>query len=482
MTFLRSICFALVVSEFLLSQSGLDRGATPEALTPLLQHPVAYTAGGLAAMAAIVADVNGDGVPDLIVANQIGSGNGSVGVLLGRGNGTFQPTVAYDSGGPHAWSVAVADVNGDSRPDILVANANGSNTVGVLLNGGNGTFSPVVTYKGGGYSIAVADLNGDGKLDVVTGAGKVLLGNGDGSFQPPVTYFSQGNYATLADVNGDGKLDMVATLGNSGVAVLLGNGDGSFQTGVVYPTGGVQSYSVAVGDVNGDGKADIAVSNYCSTPVCTGDGSAAILLGNGNGTFQPATTYDSGARFAQAVAIADMNGDGKLDLLVGNYCQPEKTPCGSHGSIGLLLGVGNGTFEPLMTFLTPNPVGSLAVADINGGNPDVVAASQSNSVMALFGQRVTTVTRLSASPNPTSANQTVTLAATITPSVGHDLGGETVTFYDGTTAIGYATTTAGVATLTTSFATPGKHPIKAKLPRGSAFYASAGKVTVTVNP
>lgn len=482
MRFVRLICCAAVVSPLLLAQSISDRRAAPEVLTPILQPPVVYASGGSAAMSAIVADVNGDGVPDLIVANQNGNGDGTVGVLLGRGNGTFQPTIAYDSGGPQAWAVAVADVNGDSKPDILVVNANNSNTVGVLLNEGSGTFSPAVTYKGGGHSIAVADLNGDGYPDVVTGAGQVLLGNGNGTFQPPVAYLGLAYAAALADVNGDGKLDMIATLGTGGVAVLLGNGDGSFQTGVTYPTGGSQSYSVAVGDVNGDGKADIAVSNYCSTPDCTGDGSAAVLLGNGNGTFQPATTYDSGARFSQAVALADVNGDGKLDLLVGNYCQPQKTPCGSHGSIGLLLGVGNGTFEPLISYLTPNPVGSLAVADINGGRPDVVAASESTSVMALFGQRVTTVIGLSGSPNPSSINQPVTFTATITPGVGHDLGGETVTFYDGTTAIGYATTTAGVATLTTSFATAGKHPIKAKLPRGSAFYASVGRVTVTVNP
>lgn len=158
----------------------------------------------------------------------------------------FLPAVDYPSGGQFATSVAVADLNGDGKVDVVVANAN-SNTVGVLLGNGNGTFQPATTYGSGGIfpiSAAVADVNGDGKPDVVVanagvigcGVG-VLLGNGDGTFQTPLVYCSGGLFAdsvAVADVNGDGNPDLlVANLcadqtsdcsgsGESGVGVMLG--------------------------------------------------------------------------------------------------------------------------------------------------------------------------------------------------------------------------------------------------------------------
>jgi hypothetical protein len=123
-----------------------------------------------------VADVNGDGKPDIVLANWCVIGNvcvnGTVGVLLGKGDGTFQSAVTYSSGGNNANSVAVADVNGDGKLDILVANVN-SGTVGVLLGNGDGTFQTAITYGSGGefvISVAVADINGDGKPDLVVAA------------------------------------------------------------------------------------------------------------------------------------------------------------------------------------------------------------------------------------------------------------------------------------------------------------------------
>ena len=138
---------------------------------------VVYDSGGSGADSVAVADVNGDGKPDLLVANEGNGSTGSVSVLLGNGDGTFQPAVTYGSGAKVAASVAVADVNGDGKPDLLVANGgNGTGSVGVLLGNGDGTFQKAVNYGTGvadGSSwVAVADVNGDGKPDP---AGSELL-------------------------------------------------------------------------------------------------------------------------------------------------------------------------------------------------------------------------------------------------------------------------------------------------------------------
>jgi len=377
-------------------------GTSPTiASVPLFLPGVPYNSGGAGAFSVAAADVNGDGVPDLVVANLCESssncavGPGGVAVLMGNGDGTFQTPVAYSSGGRLAVSVAVADVNGDGKLDLLVANncASGNScptdgAVGVLLGIGDGTFQTAAAYGSGGAiatSVAVADVNGDGKLDLVVGNAcgsincpspskvGVLLGNGDGTFQAAVSYDPGGSGAAsvkMADVNGDGKPDLLVANPNSrSLGVLLGNGDGTFQAAVSYDPGGLAN-SVAVADVNGDGKLDLVVANVCaSNSNCPpSNGVAGVLLGNGDGTFQVAVGYDSGGIFANSIAVADVNGDGKPDLLLANFVS---------NTIGVLLGNGDGTFEQAVTYNSPGDMTeSVTVADLNGdGNPDILVAS-----------------------------------------------------------------------------------------------------------
>jgi hypothetical protein len=397
------------------------------------QPPVAYSSGGYDAVSVAVGDVNGDGKPDLLVANSCGSstceGMGSVGVLLGNGDGTFQPAVAYSSGGYEAISVAVGDVNGDDRLDLQVANqctddACTSGSVGILLGNGDGTFQPAVAYSSGGYdaiSVAVGDVNGDGRLDLlvantcppgesnlcednlVSGTLGVLLGNGDGTFQPATTYDSGGYIPTavaVADVNGDGKLDVVvahqcASSGNcvtgSGAAmagtvgVLLGNGDGTFQAAASYESDGYLATSVAVGDVNGDGKPDLLAANFCVIDSsCAANGSVGVLLGSGDGTFRAAVTYGSGAYDAAFLVVGDLNGDGKPDLLVANQCTDAS--CTS-GSVGVMLGNGDGSFKPAVTYSLGEYIPtSMAAADLNGdGRLDLAVLNGGDTITILLG-------------------------------------------------------------------------------------------------
>jgi len=424
---------------------------------------VAYASGAYAASSVAVADVNGDGYPDLVVANRCQSSTtcdstGVVSVLLGNDDGTFQAPLTYSSGGVQPYSVAIADVNGDGHPDLVVANSCQSNgtcgdgktpgAVSVLLGNGDGTFQAPVSYSSGGVyaqSVAIADVNGDGHPDLVVasqcpigecdgevpGVVSVLLGNGDGTFQSAVSYSAGGDYASsvaIGDVNGDGHPDLVVTTEGwcqsypSCVSVLLGNGDGTFQPAVSYSSGGYGAWSVAIGDVNGDGHPDLVVANECqdASGECP-SGSVSVLLGNGDGTFQGAVSYATRGSGSESVAVADVNGDGKPDLLVANPCTHRKCV---NGSVSVLLGNGDGTFQAaVMENSGGDFANSIAVADVNAdGRPDLVVANEcangncaNGSVSVLLNlTQFTSTTKVTSSLNPSQVNQSVTFTATIT--------------------------------------------------------------------
>jgi hypothetical protein len=351
------------------------------------------------------------------LAQRQGIGSTSMSGVKGLGLGPmdpgllFFPPVTYATGGHNPHSAAVADVNGDGNLDLIVANqGNGlsEGSVAVLLGNGDGTFQPALDYDSGGanaYSVAVADVNGDGKPDLVvangcdgndcsTGGVSVLLGNGDGTFQAAVTY-SVGNsafyesFVVVADVNGDGKFDLAVKTeptacctNNGSVSVLLGNGDGTFKTAVTYASGGFGPGSVAIADVNGDGRPDLLVANYCAS-TCSyppTEGSVGVLLGNGDGTFRAAVTYPSGGNGTISVTVADVNGDGNPDLLAAS-CGPKACAPGRPGGVvGVLLGEADGTFQSAVAYGAANSPYSVVVADLNGdGKLDVVVANWGTS-------------------------------------------------------------------------------------------------------
>jgi hypothetical protein len=292
-----------LLTVFLLAAAPTSQLRATGSNTALFLPAVTYPSGGQFAASVAAGDLNGDSKVDVVVVN---ANSNTVGVLLGNGDGTFQPVVTYGSGGRVPFSVAVADVNGDKKPDLLVVNSCAttcaSGSVGVLLGNGDGTFQSAVTYDSGGQrpSVAVGDVNGDDKLDLLVGNYRsigVLLGNGDGTFQPAVTYgLGLTGFAyslAVADFNGDGKLDLIVAVGcidyptctSGAVDLLQGNGDGTFQAAVTYSSGGCEATSearsVSVADLNGDGIPDVLVGNFSC-------GAASVLLGNGDGTFQTA--------------------------------------------------------------------------------------------------------------------------------------------------------------------------------------------------
>ena len=324
-------------------------------------------------------DFNRDGKLDLAVAGVL-PGTNYISVLLGKGDGTFRTPVNYNVGNAPN-SIAVGDFNQDGKLDLAVANFLGT-SVSVLIGNGDGTFLPAHNFTTPQHPtfVGVGDFNNDGKLDLVVtndSGISVLFGNGDGTFQSPVTTLPPGPFTAIGigDWNGDGILDVV-TAGQRGVTsevgVLLGKGDGTFTPGATYPIDN-EPVSVAVADFNGDGKLDIAVADSQGIGI-------AVLLGNGDGTFQPAVFYRNA--FSSSVAAVDIDGNGTIDLLVGGSGGPNLT-----NAVTVFLGNGDGTFKAGVAY--PGGGGSVAAGDFNGdGLLDMASADGRASVTILLNTGV----------------------------------------------------------------------------------------------
>ena len=358
-----------------------------------------------------VGDFNHDGKLDLAVVSGCCPAGG-VSILLGNGNGTFQPAATYPAG-DQPVSIVAADFNHDGNLDLAVANSL-STYLSILIGNGDGTFqastqSPALPAPAN--FVTVGDFNGDGKLDLVAlslnnpcKCISVLMGNGDGTFQDAVN--TQPTFSIEAigvgDFNGDGKLDLAAagTFGSgSTVNILPGNGDGTFQYGASYPGGNVPA-SIAVADLNGDHKLDLAIANSEGQSV-------SVLLGNGDGTFLPAVYYP--IPFPLSVTVADVNGDHKPDLVAANF--------EFSSGADVFLGNGDGTFQSPTFYPAGQEVSYVATGDFNGdGKKDLVVADyRYDDVVVLLNTGAASLSPTSPlvfkkqAVGTTSAPQTVTL-------------------------------------------------------------------------
>jgi Bacterial Ig-like domain (group 3)/MBG domain (YGX type)/FG-GAP-like repeat len=386
---------------------------------------------------AVEGDFNGDGKLDLAIANR---GTSSIAIYLGNGDGTFQAGDVYPAASGADYQIlALGDFNRDGIPDLVVSD-HAHDQVAVLLGNGDGTFQSASLFATGPepWNLAIGDINGDGNPDLVVANDAndaqgdnitLLLGNGDGTFKP-ATYLiggvtSSGSVA-LADFNGDGILDIAATEepGNS-VFVFLGNGDGTFQPKTTYPMTKGPFY-ITVGDFNQDGKKDIITAN------AEGD-SVGVLLGNGDGTFRAAKIYPAGGAVIYA-DVQDFNGDNQADVVAV-----------TQNGLQVYL-AGNAQTAQFSPFTVIGCNTQSIVATYNG---DTNYATSTSPVASVSQNGLATTISVVQTPQNPVYGQAVTLTATLTPYVNGSFSSDImpVTFFDGSTSLGTAKLSGGVASL-----------------------------------
>jgi hypothetical protein len=390
----------------------------------------------LGSVAIVSGDFNGDASLDLAVANEF---DGSVTILTGQGDGTFQKTAVVPVG-IRLVALVIADFNNDGLLDLAALNSPlpvdpfsppDPGSISILLGQGDGTFQPlpVLTVGRGPSSLALGDFNNDGIADLTVmdfQGVSVLIGQGSGAFQAPsVVSSAEAEIVAVGDFNGDGNADLAtARLSGSSISILLGHGDGTFQTAPSVLVDGNRPSALAIADFDGDGIPDVAITDYLNSTVSIarglGDGTfnalpsigvgrspralaagdfnrdgrvdlatanlsgdtVSILLSRRRG-FEAAPAYKTGACCPSSLVVGDFDGDGQVDLAESNF--PDKT-------ISILRGVGNGRFQPTARMPVPDFPWEMAGADFDGDgrldlaitNPGI--SGTGNRVSILLGQ------------------------------------------------------------------------------------------------
>ena len=366
--------------------------------------PALYQTGQFS-RSVLAVNVNHDSKLDLVYVSDA-TAAGQIGIRFGAGDGTFGEESRVAVGDTPAALIAV-DLDGDTNPDLVVTNAGGNN-VQVLKGNADGTFqSPVVIDTERSVAVVAGDFNHDGFADLAIADRehsqvRILLGDGTGTGFTTAVYDngSNGSVTTgvaMADFNEDGEMDLVFanevdqfdTAFSGNVTMVFGNADGSFQAPQNVATGLSYPYAVKTADFNDDGHADLAYT-LIGTP-----GAVMIQLGGGDGSFGPAETIDF-ATPASDIAVADIDGDGKLDLVA---TQP-------NGSLSVLRGDGFGSFAAAIHVpVAPSPF-SIATGDLNGdGKIDLITTNYTANNLSVL---LNSATLLNGNAN-TSGTATVSI-------------------------------------------------------------------------
>jgi hypothetical protein len=365
--------------------------------------------------AVAMGDMNGDGTLDLVAADWPSEHEG-LGVLLGGGDGTFSQQPSIPNAGVGLYSLALADLNSDGRLDLVGAVMD-SDKVGVLLGTADG-FAARVDYSTGDHlstanvwstcnptwspcyprSLALGDLNGDGATDLVvanesSGSLSILLGMGNGTFATKVDYptASLPISVTLADLNLDGSPDVVVANHNADrVSVMLGRGDGRFVAGTIYAVGDAPT-SPIYGDVNGDRKTDMVEmgADRIRAWLATAGGTfAAVVETPAQPLTAPAGLPGKVTYHAVALALGDLDGDGKPDLVAARYVNSDMLSDPQSPKTSVFLGTGDGRFAKELSIAFDGFLAAaVALVDLNrDGKLDMVARTDSNLVSVLLGK------------------------------------------------------------------------------------------------